>query len=380
MELCLTDDQKLVRETTQRFIADTCDLSVVRRIADGGAGLTDAYLPTAAEIGWFSMLVDEDRGGGSVSGEGLRDLAIITQERGRTLQPGRFIGSNVVAQTLGAVALSGAGDATLAEVMAGESTAAWAMGADAWSPGPGIEVTSGDGDGFRLDGEVRMVPDAPDAGCMIVTGRHGAGTSQFLVSCEQEGLSVDVLDALDISQGFGTVRFHDAQVPASALLGDAHDAGERIERQLRVALVLIVAETVGAADALLSLTTDYAKDRTAFGRPIGSFQALKHQLADLALSLEAAKAITVQATRSVQAQSPDAATMASIAKAWASEVAVDIAQGCLQVFGGIGYTWEHDLHLYLRRLTLNSQLYGSARWHRQRIWASQQQSRVGENA
>jgi alkylation response protein AidB-like acyl-CoA dehydrogenase len=191
------------------------------------------------------------------------------------------------------------------------------------------------------------------------------------VSPDRDGLTVRSLESLDITQRFGAVTLADVLLPHAALLGEPGTAGVEVERAFQTALVLVLAETVGAAAALLSLTTEYAKDRTAFGRPIGSFQALKHQLADLALALEATKAIAVQATRAAQAQSADCSSMVSIAKVWAGEAAIDIAQGCLQVFGGIGYTWEHDLHLYLRRLTMSSQLYGGPRWHRDRIWAMQ---------
>jgi len=367
MELRLTDEQKLFRETTQRFIAGSCDLGVVRRLTEKPDGPDAGYLTTAAELGWFSMLVPPERGGGSVTDDGLRDLAIVAEERGRTLQPGRFIGSNVVAQTLARHDLSEHGRTVIEAIVAGEASAAWVMGCGSWSPGTGITAAR-DGAGYRLSGRVEMVQDAPGSQWLLVTGQADGQPIQFLVDVDSDGASVTPEESLDITQRFGTVAFDRAAVPGSAVVGAAVDDSEL---QFCTTLVLVVAETVGAADALMALATDYAKVRTAFGRPIGSFQALKHQLADLSLSLEAAKAIAVEAARSVQARAPDCGSLASIAKAWTSEMAVDVAQGCLQVFGGIGYTWEHDLHLYLRRLTVNSLLYGGAQWHRRRIWASQ---------
>ena len=120
-------------------------------------------------------------------------------------------------------------------------------------------------------------------------------------------------------------------------------------------------------DALFEMTRRYAIDRTAFGRPIGSFQAVKHQLADISLSLEAGKAVAAAAVRAVQEDREDAGEIVSMAKAWVSDAGVDVAQGCAQVFAGIGFTWEHDLHLFLRRITMNGLLFGQSDWHRERI-------------
>ena len=370
MELQLTDDQKLLRETTERFIADVCPLAEVRRLAEAGAQPQPAYRAAAGELGWFSMLVSEDRGGGNVSGEGLRDAAVVAELRGRSLQPGPFVGMNVLAQMLGEGAQSPEQEEVLAGVVSGNIGAAWVMGADSCSPGPGVTAMA-DADGYRLTGSVGMVQDAPVADWLLISARDRLGTSHFLLSSKTPGLAVTPVQSLDITQAFATVTLEDVPVQRSAVIRAGAEPVDTRASQLDTALVLIVAETVGAADALFSLTVDYAKQRTAFGRPIGSFQALKHQLADLSLSLEAAKAIAIEAARSVQARAADAATLASIAKAWTSEAAVDIAQGCLQVFGGIGYTWEHDLHLYLRRLTMNSALYGQPQWHRRRIWSLQ---------
>jgi alkylation response protein AidB-like acyl-CoA dehydrogenase len=129
----------------------------------------------------------------------------------------------------------------------------------------------------------------------------------------------------------------------------------------------VAAETVGAMDALFEMARQYALDRVAFGRPIGSFQAVKHQLADMSLSVEAARAVTASAVEALAGGKAEAGEIVSIAKAWIGDVGIDVAQGCFQVFGGIGYTWEHDSHWYLRRITMNGLLYGNADWHRERI-------------
>ena len=154
---------------------------------------------------------------------------------------------------------------------------------------------------------------------------------------------------------------------SESLLGGPGRAADSIRRELDLASVLVVAESVGAMDHLFEVTLQYTKDRNAFGRPIGSFQAVKHQLADTSLLLEMSKAAAVAAARAVQECGERASESASIAKVFVGDAAVEVAHKCWQNFGGIAYTWDHELHLYLRRLTTDASLYGSSAWHRERI-------------
>jgi alkylation response protein AidB-like acyl-CoA dehydrogenase len=272
-----------------------------------------------------------------------------------------------------AAALSRSGSAAqqaevLPGIAAGETVATWAVAgrSGAFDPGAAIEA-SPDGDGWVLRGVAGLVQDGGLASWLLVTAQGPQGLSQFLVPASTPGLSVHRLASLDITQRFALVTFTDARVDDAAVVGEPGGADDDVEHQIRVALVLSVAETVGAMDVLFEMARQYAVDRVAFGRPIGSFQAVKHQLADLSTELEAGKAIAVAATRAVQAGTDDAGELASIAKAWVGDTGIDIAQGCFQVFAGIGYTWEHDSHLFLRRLTMNSLLFGEPDWHRERI-------------
>ena len=190
---------------------------------------------------------------------------------------------------------------------------------------------------------------------------------QLLVPASAPGVTIRPLRALDLSRRFADVEFDAVRVGRDDVLG-AGGTGP-LDAQLLNAMVLTCADTIGAIDALFTMTVAYAKQRIAFGRPIGSFQAIKHILADQALSLEACKAAAVAAATAVQAAAPDAAEVASMAAAYIGDVACDIAQECLQVHGGTGYAWEHDLHLYLRRVRSNSLLFGEPSWHRERVCA-----------
>jgi alkylation response protein AidB-like acyl-CoA dehydrogenase len=228
----------------------------------------------------------------------------------------------------------------------------------------GVTATPSAGGGLTLTGTKTAVPDVEPSSWLLVTCESPSGPTQAVVSAGAAGVEVRPLEALDLSRRFAEVRFDGVTVPASAVL--ATDAA-LLDRQLAVAATLTAAESVGAMDRELAMTVQYAKDRIAFGRPIGSFQAIKHLLADTSLAVEMAKAVVLAAARSLGADDGYGPQAASIAKALVGESAVELAQNCFQVFGGIGYTWEHDQHLYLRRLTTDAGLFGDAAWHRERL-------------
>jgi alkylation response protein AidB-like acyl-CoA dehydrogenase len=368
MELELTSDQELLRESAARFIDAVCPLATVRGLVDSDSGRPADYLRGAAGLGWFAMLVSEEHGGGSVSGQGLCDLVLIAEERGRGLQPGPFVSMNVVAAALEASGSTEQRGSVLPALCRGELVATWVAGAAIGQGGPGSAIVATSADrGFRLSGRAGLVLDGAAADWLLVTTDGPEGFSQFLVDATTPGITVQPLRGHDITQRLAAVSLDEVAVTASALVGERGLARHDVERQLQLACVLSTAETVGALDVLFDMTRAYAANRTAFGRPIGSFQAVKHQLADMSLSLECAKAIVVAATGSVQAEQGDADEIVSMAKSWVGDTGIDIVQGCFQVFGGIGYTWEHDLHLYLRRITMNSLLFGQADWHRERL-------------
>jgi alkylation response protein AidB-like acyl-CoA dehydrogenase len=212
-----------------------------------------------------------------------------------------------------------------------------------------------------------LVQDAHSASWILVTATDGDGASQVLLEADRVGVHVVRRAGFDLSRQLSEVSFDDVEVSTADIVGSRGTAAAAVERQLDLAAVLTVAESVGAMDCLFELTVEYAKARTAFGRPIGSFQAVKHLLADTSLLLEESKAVAVGAAQAVQRERANRSEIASMAKSFVAEAGVELAHNCWQVFGGIGYTWEHDFHLFLRRLTLDAVLYGDAAWHRERI-------------
>jgi alkylation response protein AidB-like acyl-CoA dehydrogenase len=370
MDLDLTDEQELLRDTTARFIESECPLTRVRELAEDPVGFGGDYLRKSAEIGWFGALVPEEYGGGSVSGAGLLDAAVIAEERGRVVQPGPFLPMNVVGFALANAGTAEQQHQVLPALAAGEAVATWALAQPNgdWSPGAGVTAVRRNGS-FVLSGSKGFVQDAAAADWLLVAASTEGGLTQFLVPAGTAGVRTEPLQGLDLARRFGEVSFNEVALPESAVVGTVGDADRDIERQLQVALVLSVAESVGAMNRLFEVTVQYAKDRTAFGRPIGSFQAIKHLLADLSMHLEACNAGAVAAARAVQECSEDSSVVVSMAKSYIGDRSIELAQGCLQTHGGIGYTWEHDLHLYLRRVTVNNAQYGEPSWHRERICA-----------
>jgi alkylation response protein AidB-like acyl-CoA dehydrogenase len=365
-DLPLPPEQALLRSTSARFVTATSPPPAVRALAEGDGCLPRAYLEAAGELGWFAMFVPEAHGGGSVSGEPLADAALIATERGRALQPGPFVPMNVVADAL---ARHGS-DAQRAEVLpalvAGRTTAAWAAADErtGWDAGRAVRWVEAD-HGYVLDGSATMVQDGASADWLLVTAGSARGRSQFLVKRDAPGVIVRRQGGLDVTRRFHRVDLDGVVVTAADLVGPLRRAGAAVERQLQVAAVLTAAEMVGAMEADLTLAVEYAKARVAFGRPIGSFQAVKHLLASTSLLLETSKAVCELATRAGDGRY--GARMASVAKAHIGDAAVELAEHCFQVFGGVAFTWEHDHHLFQRRLTVDAMLFGHPDWHRDHL-------------
>ena len=367
MDRTATDDQRMLLDASTRFIEDFCPLERVR--GGGFAGPADevAYRHRAAELGWYSMLVPEQLGGGSVSGNGMVDAAMIAYRRGAALQPGSFVGTTTAGYAISCAGCETHRSEVLPGLISGDLAAAWAVGIGSmYGPAWGIQATA-TGAGFVLTGAVPFVEDAVTAQWLLVTTESPEGASQFLLAADTAGISVTPRESLDLSRRFAEVRFDNCQVPAGALVGAAGEAATVVAQQLAIACLLTAAESLGAMNFDFDMALQYAKDRIAFGRPIGSFQAVKHQLADTSLLLEMSKAIVLAAAETVGSGDDYGPAAASMAKAFVGDAGVDLAQACFQVFGGIGFTWEHDQHLYLRRVTSDAALFGSPSWHRERL-------------
>ena len=368
MDRDLTEDQVMFHATTRKFLERVSPMARVRELWASEVGYDRASWKQAADLGWFAAFVPEQDGGGSVSGRPVADASIVIEEVGRALFPGPVVPTNVVAYAIAQNGSAGQRSEHLPAIAAGESTGAWAFAEsnDRWDgEGVQLEATPVDG-GFRLTGTKSCVQDAVSADLLLVSARSPAGLTQFLVPNGTPGVRVTPLDSLDVGRRFASVVFDGAPLPPHAVLGEVGHASATIERQRDIAAVLVCAETVGAVDQVFDMTLEYARMRKAFGRPIGSYQAIKHRFADMLLWLETSKAITVAAVGAVD-HDADRAEYASSAKSYVSDRGPAIVRDCLQIHGGIGYTWEYDLHAFLRRIDSNAALFGGTARHEDRI-------------
>jgi alkylation response protein AidB-like acyl-CoA dehydrogenase len=218
-----------------------------------------------------------------------------------------------------------------------------------------------------IDGAVRPVESAEQAAHLLVTGMSESGMTQVLVCATAPGVAITTLKGIDVTRRFASITFDRVRAPASALVGAFGRAGEQVSRQVQQAAVILSAEAVGAMDAAFQMTVDWAFSRYTFGRALASYQALKHRFADMKSWLEASHAISDAAADAVADRTDLAAETASAAKSYVGEQGPELAQECVQLHGGIGVTYEHDLHFFLRRVTLDRLLYGTPAEHRRML-------------
>jgi alkylation response protein AidB-like acyl-CoA dehydrogenase len=371
VQLELTEEQEFFRDTTRKFLESEVPLPAVRELYESNDGFGRGWWQKAAELGWTSLFVPEVLGGGSLSGRPVADAVIVAEEMGRLVSPGPFLPVNVVAA---AVAWNGS-DSQQAEILpgllSGEEIAAWAFAEPGgrWEP-EAVAATATVADGeVVVNGVKAYVEAAGVADRFLVTARTGDGLTQVLVPAGSAGVKVERGRSLDMTRRFGKVTMHNVTLPATSIVGTPGGRGEDVNRLLQLALALQCAEMVGIADRTMEFTLEYGRERFAFGRPIVSFQALKHRIADMTVCLEGSKAVSDALAAAVDAGDPEAANLASVAKAYVGEHCLDIVDDCVQITGGIGVTWEHDIHLYNRRAAVDRAVYGSPEEHKERLAA-----------
>lgn len=364
-------EQMLFASTAQAFLEKEASLTRVRELHAAGDSFDPGWWRRAAELGWTSLLVPEALGGGSVSGNGVEDLALVAEQIGRTVAPGPLHPVSTV--------LAGLVDASDSErhaelidaLVSGETVASWAVcePGRSWNPMHAtVTATPTDG-GYRIDGVKDRVEAGAQSGVLLVTARVGDDLRQFLVPTDAAGVSVTEQRSVDLVKRYARVEFDGVTVDESAAVGTQADTAALIDRQAQVAQILQCAEVVGILDTVVAFTIQWAFDRHSFGRPLASYQALKHRFADLKIWLEACRAATRAAVAAVADRSPGAAFAVSVAKSYVGEHAAPMIQHAVQLHGGIGVTWEHDLHLYLRRATLYRSMLGTPEDHNLRVYA-----------
>jgi alkylation response protein AidB-like acyl-CoA dehydrogenase len=385
VEVTLSEDQRFFRETTQKFLDDKSPVPTVRSFRHHDDGFERDYWRQGAELGWVSLLVPEEHGGGSISGSGVVDVTLVADAFGSHTAPGPLLPSNIVAAALARSGSDAQRTETLPGVIAGEIVPAWVVGPPAGDTvSTGITATAAtsqeDGGGYVLEGMQGPVEAAVQADLLLVTARLDDGLAQFLVAPDAPGVTVTRLDSIDLTRRYGRVQLDGVRVGADAAVGTPGGAAADVERQVQLAVVIQTAEMVGAAQVVFDFTLEWMFDRYSFGRPLASYQNLKHRFADMKMWLEASHAMAAAAARAVQDETSEAAALASMAKAYTAQYLPELVQDCVQMHGGIGVTYEHDIHLYLRRVTVDAVTHGSASDHRQRIVALKEREQLKEVA
>ena len=372
MNFGFNEEQELLRNTARKFFENECPSDTVRRLMETPEGINAALWKKLAEQGWLGLIYPEQYDG---MGLGLVDLVVLMEEMGRAVAPGPYFS----AVLLGGLAVLEAGsDAQkkewLPRIAAGDRRVALAWMEPSAQLGPaGVTLTALEKAGkYTLSGTKLFVHDAHTADALVVAARTrpGAGAdgvSLFLVPKGTRGLEVTLLPTMDQTRKLCEVACADVTVGPDALLGAAGAGWAPLARVLDRATVALCAEMCGGAQKVLDMTVEYAKIRQAFGRPIGSYQGVKHRAADMLVDVENSKSITYYAAWALDEGSPEAPLAVSMAKAYVSDAFRRVAAAGIQLHGGIGFTWEHDLHLYFKRAKGSEFTFSDATYHRERV-------------
>jgi alkylation response protein AidB-like acyl-CoA dehydrogenase len=356
----LTDEQQAIRSTAHDFLASRFKSERMREIAASENGTDPDGWKQMAELGWAGLALPEEWGG---QGLGIVELAVLFEEMGYALAP-----SPLLSNTIAGLALTLCGSDDLRErylrpLAAGEkrgTPALWDAGSPATVGGFRMEAKA-DGDGVVLDGEKILVMDAAGADFFLVATSDG---KRHLVESGAEGVTVSPETGIDPTRRFSSVRLDGVRVGAADTLPGASADYYPVFHRVCVALA---AESTGIAQRTMEMAVEYAKDRQQFGRPIGAYQAVSHRCAQMLLETENARSAVYGAAWAADAEPESLHLAASMAKAYAGDAGWRVPDASIQVHGGIGFTWEHDLHFFLKRGRSNAAIFGDSKWHRERV-------------
>jgi len=361
-------EQYLARDSAREFLVERLPASRLRQLLDTDTGFDREVWRGLAELGWMSVLVPEPHGG---LGLGFLDLALLCEESGRALLPAPLVETAVMAPIALEAGSAEQRDRWLPRIATGDVVATVALAGREGFPLPaGIEVRARpDGAGFVLDGEVLLVPFGGVADVMLAAARVEAGDGVLLVLVESEdaGVTRVPIPGLDPTMRMTAVRLSEVRVGPDRVVAKPDRGWPVLERALRAGSAALALQAVGGAGRALEMAVDYAKVRHQFGKPIGSFQAVKHKCADMMVQHETTRSGAYYAAWAVEARNRETRAAVAMAKAYASEMGKNVTGDAIQIHGGIGFTWEHDIHLYYRRALANEGAFGAAPLHREAV-------------
>jgi alkylation response protein AidB-like acyl-CoA dehydrogenase len=367
MTLTPTPEQQQLRGNVRRFLERRSTSEQLRGVIDAGRDRDDeVWSQMSSELGLQGIAIPEQFGG---AGAGTRELSIVCEEMGRALLVGPYLSSVAIAgQALVACSDVRAKQRWLPGIADGSiiATLAVAEESDRWDGNESTTVANGEGNETTLSGIKMFVPDGGTSDVFVVIAARDRTQGMFVVERSTAGPAAEPFETLDLTRPMARLVLD--RTPATQIdLGDS--PSEQIQRIFDLAVIVVAAEQLGGAQRCLEMAVEYAKIREQFGRPIGSFQAIKHRCADLLVLIEAARSALLFAASAADSDSEETSIAASTAKVWCSRAFTSAAKENVQIHGGIGYTWEHDAHLYLRRAKTSEMMFGSPAFHRRRVAA-----------
>jgi alkylation response protein AidB-like acyl-CoA dehydrogenase len=349
MQFGLNESQQILQSNARKFFTAECPMAEVRRIAESTDGFDLALWAKIAEQGYTGVIIPEEYGG---LGLGLIECALLIEEAGRTLLPGPFLSTLIAAAFVDAGGSPEQKERLLRPICEGKSRAAYAS----IEPNPARDMSRVEMRGGKtLTGRKIFAPDAASADFLVVLCADGS----YVVPCGA-GVTIEPMPHLDLTRRMYGVTFD--QAPAELLPNDA-----AVHRGVDIARLALAAETVGGMQRVLDMSVEYAKTRKQFGNPIGKYQAVQHMCADSYLETESARSAVYYAAWALQENIPEAATAVSVAKMYAGDASRNVGNRGIQIHGGMGFTWENDVHLYYRRFKSNETSFGDPTFHRERI-------------
>ncbi len=371
MDFGFSEEQEMLRQSARQFLETECAMTYVRKMMDDDRGFSDEQWKKMAGLGWQGLIVPEEFGG---AGLNMVDLIVVLEEMGRVVMPGPFFATAM----FGAIPLLlGGSKAQRKKYLPGiadgslKATLAQVEESGRWDAAGITLPAKKDGKSFSLSGTKLFVHDAHNADLLLVpartSGKSEKGVTLFLVDAKAPGVSITLLKTMDQTRKLCEVNFSNVTVGADAVLGKVGAGWALLDRIIDRAKVALCGEMCGGAQRVLEMSVGYAKVREQFGRPIGSFQAIQHKCANMMVQVESSKSATYYAAWAVANDVPEAHLASCMAKAYCSDAYRMVSGEGIQIHGGIGFTWEHDMHIFFKRAKGSEVTFGDATWNRELV-------------
>jgi alkylation response protein AidB-like acyl-CoA dehydrogenase len=373
LDFGFSEEQEMLRQSARSLLERECPSAHVRQMMDDERGYSPELWRKMAGLGWVGLVLPEEHGG---AGLNYVDLVVVAEEMGRVLLPSPFIWTLMFAEAVSRAGSDEQKRRFLPAIGRGEliATPAHLEANGSWDENGVTMAARKSGAGFVLEGDKLFVSDAHIADFFLVAARtggkraaskRGGEITLFAIDAKRPGITVTPLKTMDQTRKLGAVAMRGVKASSADVVGEVNNGWPVLEAAIDRAKVALAAEMMGGAQKVLETTVEYTKVREQFGRPIGSFQAVQHKCANMMVDVEGAKSAVYYAAWAVSNDAPDARTAAAVAKAAASDAYRRTAADGIQVHGGIGFTWEHDMHLYFKRAKSSEVTFGDANFNRE---------------